>query len=141
MTENQIKAEKHLKSIRDKVKEFKDMLLEIEALEYAAEGIGAIRYDKEHVDGGQATDRLFIFTSDALEKRAELETLTAEIDELKMNCYHVIRAMKDTDERALLEWHYINAVSMPDITKKLHVSERKAYYIRDDALEHFGEIM
>lgn len=140
-TANQERAEQYLKSIREKIKAYQDTLLEIEALEYAAAGVGAIRYDKEHVDGGQDVDRMFMFATDAVEKRAEAEELLLEVDELKYNCYHYIRKMDNADERIILEWLYINAMTMQEVIRKLYISERKAYNIREDALEHFGAIM
>lgn len=141
MTEEQRKASNYLLGIRDKVRVIQSTAQEIEALEYAASGTGAIRYDKEHVDGGSGEDRLVIFVSDALEKRADLERLLTEIEELKVKCYQQIKLIPSTDERVFLEWYYINAVPMLDVINKLCVSERKAYYVRDDALQHFGELL
>lgn len=141
MSDNQERAEQYLKSICEKIKTYQDTLLEIDALEYAASGVGAIRYDKEHVEGGQDVDRLFMFATDAVEKRAEAEELLLEVDELKTNCYHLIRKMDNAEERIILEWLYINALSMQEVIRRLYISERKAYNIREDALEHFGEIM
>lgn len=141
MTDNQRRAEQYLGTIRNKVQEYKLMRNEIDALEYAASGMGAIRYDKEHVDGSSGKDRLVEFVSDALEKRAIAEALLYEIDDLKMNCYRTIKRIKNTDERIVLEWYYINARPMQEIMRKISVSQRKAYYIKDDALEHFGELL
>lgn len=141
MTENQKAASRYLSSVRAKVKDYNATLLEIEALEYAASGMGAIRYDKEHVDGSSGKDRLIEFVSDALEKRAEAEELVTELDELKMNCYHIIKKIEDVDERLILEWYYINANPMLEVIRKICMSERKAYYIKENALEHFGELL
>lgn len=141
MTENQLQAEKKLIVIKNKMGDFRNISLEIEALEYAASGMGAIRYDKEHVDGGSVEDKKIVFISDALNKRAELEELEAELDELKANCYNLIKQIQDPSERIVLEWYYINDRPMRETMKKIHVSERKAYYIRNDALEHFGELL
>lgn len=141
MTEVQQAAENYLSSIKDKVKAFQSILLEIEALEYAASGMGAIRYDKEHVDGSSGEDRLIIFIDDALTKRAEAEAMSITVDELKTKCYQLIKRLPDADERIVLEWLYINARPMQEVMRKISVSERKAYYIKEEALAHFGELL
>ena len=142
MTENQKLGESYLLRIREKEKKYKATLMEIEALEYAASGQGAIRYDKDKVQtSSDPNDRMIEFIQDAIAKRAELEKISIELDELKVSSYQFIKRMANADERIILEWYYINAKPMEEAMRKLCVSERKAYYIRDDALEHFGELL
>lgn len=140
-TEEQIAAERYLLEMKNKVIDIQSVQMEIDALEYAASGMGAIRYDKEHVDGTSGEDRLILFVSDALEKRAELEALKHEAEEMKINCYQLIKQLTNSAERVFLEWYYINAVPMLEAQNKLFVSQRKLYYIKDDALQHFGELL
>lgn len=140
MSEKAVKAEKYLRQIRDAGKKLKSLANEIEALEYAASGQGAIRYDKYRVQTSPS-NRMEEFIADAMEKREYLEELTAAVEELKVDAYRNIKKLRDTDERIMLEWYYINATSMENTIRKLAVSERKGYYIRDDALEHLGEVL
>lgn len=140
MTNNQHKAEKYLSQIREKAEKLYSLKLEIEALEYAASGATGIRYDKDRVQSSTSGDRLVIFAMDAVERQAEADELSAELDELKVNAYHSIRRIDDIDERSILEWFYLQATPMQTIIKRMNWSERKVYYLRDDALEHFGEI-
>lgn len=140
MTENQREADKYLTQIKNKAEKLYSLKLEVEALEYAASGATGIRYDKDRVQTSPSSDRLAIFAADAIERQAEVDEVSAELDELKVNAYHIIRKMDNIDERNVLEWFYLQAAQMQAIIKKMNWSERKVYYIRDDALEHFGEI-
>lgn len=141
MTENQKTAEKYLLKIRKQSKRLKSLLNEIEALEYAAAGQGTISYEKDRVQ--KSTDRnikLVEFMDDIINKKNEFDEVEAELDELKITSYHIIKKIENIDERIILEWYYINAKSMEEIIKKISVSERKAYYLREEALESFGTI-
>lgn len=140
MTDNQRTGENYLLKIREKANQYRKLLMEIEPLKCAARGQGAIRYDKDKVQTS-ASNRMEEFITDALLKSAEAEEISAELDELKVNSYRIIRKMSNADERIFLEWYYINDLPMEETIKRIHVSERKAYYIRDDALEHFGELL
>lgn len=139
MTDNQKKAERYLNQIKSKAEKLFSLKLEVEALEYAASGATGIRYDKDQVQTSAKGDRLEIFVTDALERQAEADELAAELDELKVNAYHIIRQMDNVDERNILEWVYLQATQMQKVIQRMNWSERKVYYIRDDALEHFGE--
>lgn len=141
MTENQVKADAYLNQIKIKAEKLFSLKLEIEALEYAASGATGIRYDKEQVQTSPRGDRLEIFVSDAIERQAEADEIAAELDELKVNAYHIIRQIESIDERNILEWVYLQNTPMQTIVKKMNWSERKVYYLRDDAVEHFGEMM
>lgn len=139
MTENQKNADHYLSKIKSKAEHLYSLKLEIEALEYAASGATGIRYDKDRVQTSPSSDRLIIFAADAVERQAEADEIAAELDELKVNAYHIIRQMDNIDERNMLEWVYLQATPMQTVIKRINWSERKVYYIRDDALEHFGE--
>lgn len=139
MTENQKRAEFYLNQIKTKAEKLFSLRLEIEALEYAASGATGIRYDKDKIQTSSNGDRLAIFVADALERQAEADEVAAELDELKVNAYHIIRQMDNIDERNILEWVYLQATQMQKVIQRMNWSERKVYYIRDDALEHFGE--
>lgn len=141
MTNNQKDAETYLNQIKNKAEKLYSIKLEVEALEYAASGSTGIRYDKERVQTSPSGDKLAIFASDAIERQAEADELGAEIDELKVNAYHIIRRIDNVDERTILEMFYLQAMQMQTIIEKMNWSERKIYYLRDDALEHFGELM
>lgn len=140
MTENQKKADIFLSQIKEKAEKLFSLRLEVEALEYAASGATGIRYDKDRVQTSPSNDRLAIFVADAIERQAEADEVAAELDELKATAYHTIRKLDNVDERNILEWFYLQASQMQNIIKQMHWSERKVYYIRDDALEHFGEL-
>ena len=49
MTDKQRKSDRYLLRIRNAEREMKELLYQIEYLRYKASGMGAIRYDKDHV--------------------------------------------------------------------------------------------
>lgn len=140
MTENQIRATNHLSVINEINKSNKSLKLEIEALRYQASGMGAIRYDKEHV---QTSPQNFIeiALADAVEKELELEEALAQVDTMKQEAYRIVRSMGNEDERTLIINHYLNDIPIQDLIMMMHMSERKLYYLRDDALETYGCVM
>ena len=130
MTENQNKAEAYLKQIRDVERTMKNKRDELEALRYKASGATAIRYDKDKVQTSPQ-DYLSMAIMDIIEIEKQIEEDSASI----------VRQMKSADQRALIEWFYLNGISMTETADRMNMSERTAYYLRDDALESFGKIM
>ena len=140
MTKNQSKAEKYLKKIKEIEKNVKDKQDELEALRYKASGAGAIRYDKDHVQTSPK-DYLAMAMDDIIEIEKQLEEDKASIESMKGEAYCIVRRIDKIDHRTLIEWFYLNDMTMPETAKKMNMSERNAYYLKDDALESFGAKM
>lgn len=137
MTDNQKKAHNYLSHIRDTEKLIKDKELELEALRWKASGVGAIQYDKEKIQT-TAQNYMEMAIADCIEIEQEIEEDKATIEETKGTAYNIVRKMKKPDQRAIIEWYYLNCLSMEDIAQKMYMSVRNAYYLKDDALETFG---
>lgn len=140
MTDNQTKAENYLKAIREVEKNLKSKRDELEALRYKASGAGAIRYDKDRVQTSPQ-DYLAMAIVDIVEISKQIDEDEASIEDMKGKAYSIVRQMEKADHRALIEWFYLNGISMTETAEKMHLSERSAYYLKDDALEAFGLIM
>lgn len=140
MTDNQTKAENYLKAIREVEKNLKSKRDELEALRYKASGAGAIRYDKDRVQTSPQ-DYLAMAMVDIVEISKQINEDEASIEDMKGKAYSIVRQMEKADHRALIEWFYLNGISMTETAEKMHLSERSAYYLKDDALEAFGLIM
>ena len=140
MTENQIKAEKYLRKIQTVERILNNKRDELEALRYKASGAGAIRYDKEQVQTSPQ-DYLAMAMADIIEIEKQIEEDEASIEDMKGQAYAVVRKMKQPEHRAIIEWFYLNGVSMIKTAEYMDISERSAYYLKDDALEVFGKIM
>ena len=140
MTDNQNKAENYLKAIREVEKSLKSKRDELEALRYKASGAGAIRYDRDHVQTSPQ-DYLAMAMADIIEIDKQIKEDELSIEDMKGQAYSIVRRMTKADCRTLIEWFYLNGVSMIDVAEKMHLSERSAYYLKDDALEEFGSIM
>lgn len=136
-TQNQLDAIEFLNQIRGVEKIIHDKWLEIEALEYKASGAGAIRYDKDRVQTS-AINYMEMACVDAVQLREEVEEDEAGIEELKGRAYAIVRRMTEPDQRAMIEWYYLNGLDMTTTADKLHMSERNAYSLRNMSLESFG---
>ena len=140
MTDNQNKAENYLKKIRDVEKVLKNKRDELEALRYKASGSGAIRYDKDRVQSSPK-DYMTMAIADILEIEKQIQEDEASIEDIKGQAYAVVRQMKQPEHRVLIEWFYLNGISMNETAIRMNMSERSAYYLREDALEVYGELM
>lgn len=140
MTETQDKAKAYLVGIRTIERNIRAKQMELDALRYKAMGGGGIRYDKERV---QTTPSNYMEMAiiDISDKCSEIEEDKASIENLKGDAYSIIRRMKEPEQRAVLEWFYLNGFSMYETAKKMSMSERNAYYIHDEALEAFGSLL
>lgn len=114
---------------------------EIEALYMQAGGLKGITYDGVKVQTSPM-NYMEMALADAHEKEMENEEDKAKLEELKTNAYIIIRRMEDEQQRTILEYHYLNGLSITEIyCNKMYMSERKAYYLLEDALENFGKYM
>jgi len=122
--------------IHDAEKKINLLKLELEALRYKASGAGGIRYDKDRVQTSP-NDYMTMAIADAIELEKHINDMEAEIEEKKGEAYAIVRQMENPDQRAVIEWYYLNGLSMIDTANKLSISERTAYYLKEDALTEF----
>lgn len=140
MTENQQNAEKYLDTIRIKAKEIYSKRQELEALRWKAAGVGAMRYDKDKVQTSPQ-NYLELAIADVLEIEKEIAEDEAAIEDVKGTAYRIVRVMADAEQRTVIEWFYLNGLPMYEVARKMHMSKRNAYYLKDNALESFGKIL
>lgn len=140
MTDNQMRAESYLKYIRDVERNLKVKRNELDALRYKASGAGAIRYDKDKVQTSPS-DYMAMAIADVIELEKQIEEDETSIEEMKGKAYTVVRRMEQPEHRTMIEWFYLNGISMAETALRMSMSERTAYYLKDDALESFGKIM
>lgn len=140
MTKNQSRAESFLKKIQEGEEILKSKQNELNALRYKASGQGAIRYDKDHV---QSTPQnyLELMVDDIFKIEKQIEELKDETEKLKSKAYSIIRTFKEPDHRTLITWYYINGLTMSQTADRMNLSDRKVYYMKNDALEAFGKAM
>ena len=140
MTDNQNKAESYLKRIRDVERNLISKRDELEALRYRASGAGAIRYDKDKVQTSPS-DYLTMAIADIVEIEKQIEEDEASIEDMKGQAYAIVRQIELPEHRVVIEWFYLNGISMIETAERMNMSERAAYYLKEDALESFGQIM
>lgn len=140
MTDNQNNAASCLLLIRNIEKKLHSKRLELEALQYRASGAGAIRYDKDHVQTSP-DDYLAMAMNDIIKLEQQIEKGEADVEKRKGKAYAIVRQMEKVEQRALIEWYYLNGLSMIETSERMSISERTAYYLRDDALESYGRLL
>ena len=140
MTENQSKATGYLMVLRNKENELHDMRLELEALQYRASGAGAIHYDKDHVQTSP-DDYLAMAMADIIALEKKIAAGESRVEKKKGKAYAIVRQMEQPDHRTIIEWYYLNGLSMLETAAKMNIAERTSYYLRDDALESFGKLL
>lgn len=138
--QNRNKAELYLRKIRDNDRALKSKRDELDALRYKASGAGAIRYDKDHVQTSPQ-DYLSMAMDDIIKIEKQIGEKEAILEELKGKAYTMVRQIPQTDHRIIIEWYYLNGLSMIATADKMSIAERTAYYLRDDALDSFGKVM
>lgn len=129
----------NLEIIRDNERSINAMRLELEALRYKASGVGAIRYDKDRVQVSPQ-DYMTMALADVLELEKRISEQIDNIEEMKGQAYIIVRKIEAPEQRAIIEWYYLNGLSMIDTAERLNMSERSAYYLREDALKSFESI-
>ena len=132
-------TKENLEKIRAAEKSIASKRMEIEALLYKASGAGAIRYDKDRVQTSPQ-DFMTMAIADAIKLEKQIQKTEAKIDEMKCMAYSIVRQMDKVEQRAVIEWFYLNGLSMKETAMKLHMSERSAYYLKDDAIKVFVEL-
>ena len=140
MTENQNKAENYLRKIREVEKTLKNKRDELEALRYRASGAGAIQYDKDKVQTSPS-DYLTMAIADIIEIEKQIEEDETSVEDMIGQAYAIVRQIELPEHRTIIEWFYLNGVSMNETAERMNMSERSAYYLKEDALESFGQRM
>lgn len=134
------RAETYLKKVREGDRRLKAKKDELDALRYKASGAGAIRYDKDHVQTSPK-DYLSMAMDDIIKTEKDVEQMEIVVEEMKGEAYGIVRNIQQTEHRVILEWYYLNGLSMIATADKLCVAERTAYYLREDALDSFGRLL
>lgn len=129
-------TEQDLKNIRDAEKKISAKKLELEALRYRASGAGGIRYDKDRVQSSPK-DYMALAMDDIVEIEKQIDEEKAEVENLMLEAYSIVRKMEEPEQRAVIEWYYLNGLSMFDTACRMNMSERSAYYLKEDAVVTF----
>ena len=125
-----------LERIRDAEKTIRSKKLELEALRYRASGAGAIRYDKDRVQTSP-NDYLAMAMDDIIKIESQIEEEEKEIEQIRADAYSVVRKMENVEHRAVLEWYYLNGLSMANTAFQMNRSERSAYDLKEEAIKAF----
>ena len=117
--------------------EIESLMLEIEVMRTRAEGLGAIRYDKDRVQTSpqdtmsDAVIRLIEFVEGLERKHIELVEQRMKADELM--------EFLDDEQRAVIDMYFFQRKSIYQIGKIMNYSDRTIKYRMSAALEIIGE--
>lgn len=137
MNEKQLTAERYLMRIRIREREIQNKEIELDALRYKAGGVGGIDYSKDKIQSSSG-DYMEMIISDIIKLSEEIENERYQYEQMKVKTYALIRRLDKPEHRAVLEWLYINGLSIVSTSKRMNLSERSTYYLRNEALELFG---
>lgn len=139
MTENQIKAKRFLLHVANLPNEIESKMLEIEVMRTRAEGLGAIRYDKDRVQTSPQDTM-----SEAIIKLIEF------IDKLEADHIRLVQERDKADgimeylttnQRDIIDYYFFQHRNFYQISRKMHYSERQVKRHFYEGLEVFGANM
>ena len=137
MTDNQIRANDYLMRIRNADKEMRIIYEKILYLRYKASGMGAIRYDKDHVQTSPE-DMVCASIAEAVTLENKLFGRNRQTKEAYERTQEIISLWGDKYATAL-ETYYLNRGSMVDVARNCKCSDRNAYRVKLEALERFAQ--
>lgn len=138
MTANQQKADHYLMQIRNADKEMRQIFEQIQFLRYKASGMGAIRYDKDHVQTSPE-DMVCECIAQAVQLENILFAWNRKLHDSLTHTNEILQLWNDNNNARLITIYYLNHGSMGDVTEQIGCSSRNAYFIKLKALEEFSK--
>lgn len=138
MTANQQKADRYLMQIRNADKEMKQIFEQIQFLRYKASGMGAIRYDKDHVQTSPE-DMVCECIAQAVQLENKLFARNRKLHDSLAHTNEILQLWNDNNNARLITIYYLNHGSMGDVAERIGCSSRNAYFIKLKALEEFSK--
>ena len=138
MTDNQQKADHYLMQIRNADKEMRQIFEQIQFLRYKASGMGAIRYDKDHVQTSPE-DMVCECIAQAVQLENKLFARNRRLHDSLTRTNEILQLWNDNNNARLITIYYLNHGSMGDVAEQIGCSNRNAYFIKLKALEEFSK--
>lgn len=138
MTANQQKADHYLMQIRNADKEMRQIFEQIQFLRYKASGMGAIRYDKDHVQTSPE-DMVCECIAQAVQLENILFAWNRKLHDSLTHTNEILQLWNDNNNARLITIYYLNHGSMGDVAEQIGCSSRNAYFIKLKALEEFSK--
>lgn len=138
MTANQQKADHYLMQIRNADKEMRQIFEQIQFLRYKASGMGAIRYDKDHVQTSPE-DMVCECIAQAVQLENKLFARNRKLHDSLTHTNEILQLWNDNNNARLITIYYLNHGSMGDVAEQIGCSSRNAYFIKLKALEEFSK--
>lgn len=138
MTDNQRKSERYLLRIRNADREMKLLYEQIQYLRYKASGMGAIRYDKDHVQTSPE-DMVCEAIAEAVMLENKLFGRSRQLHDDLERTNEILNLWDHDNYARAIEVYYLNHGSMGDVAHAINRSGRTAYRIKEEALERFAQ--
>lgn len=107
---------------------------------YLAEGVTAIRYDKDHVQTSQVGDRMAEIIGKIIESTQDLQNEIHQLQLYEEELIGLLLQLSETSER-LLSMHYLDGVTWTDIAEQMGYERQYIYELKDKALAELDEIL
>jgi len=105
-----------------------------------AEGVGAIRYDKDKVQTTPEPDRLTIIIGKIIENKEELEREVCKLQEKERQIREFLLKLPEKYERVLV-LHYFESRNWAEVAVIMNYDDRYVYEIKDKALKELDEVL
>lgn len=103
-----------------------------------AEGVGAIRYDKENVQTPVIQDRMTDIVARIIEKTNELEEEIKKLQEYEKESREILLLLPEAYERTLC-LHYLENKNWAEVAVAMNYDDKYIYIMRNKALAELTE--
>ncbi len=126
-----------IKQIRRRIQLLEE---QIERDTILAQGVGAIRYDKERVQTSPVADRMTDIIAKIIETTDKLKEEIHNLQMAEEECIGYLVNLKEEHER-VLTYHYLDSIKWKDVAIKMDYDETYIYELKDKALEELSKLL
>lgn len=101
---------------------------------------GAIRYDKDPVQGGIASDKLGDIMCEVADMEADIDAMIVRLQKIRAREARKLEGMADQNEKAVLKRMYLDLEDIWTIKEHLGFHLHSVYRIRKRGLVHYYEM-
>lgn len=105
-----------------------------------AQGVGAIRYDKDRVQTSPVGDRLTDIVANIIESTEELKAEIRTLQRLELEARQYLIQLSECHER-VLSLHYLDGLSWSQVAVKLNYDDGYIYEVKNKALDELGKVL
>jgi len=105
-----------------------------------AQGVGAIRYDKDHVQTSPVQDRMTDIVATIIETTEQLKIEISKLQNAELKARVMLIQLSEEHER-VLTYHYLEDLSWLNVANKMGYNDNYIYEIKDKALLELDKVL